>query len=326
MAARAVCSQIRVRLWSGARGGAAGAEGDGGAIYNIGYLILRNSVLTRNGAAGGAGGRAEGFSVSWGLGLVGAAGAQAGPGGASHGGAIFNSGQLTLLNCQCSDGTVAGGPGGEGDGSGGGGFSYGGALYNAGVARIDGSTCSGNTASGGAGGAGGAGNLSGVRGGDGGGGGSAYGGAVCNDGTASLVNSTLAGNIHPVLLESIRFPEPVLSVAIEPRTRADRDKMIEGLTKLAEEDPTFKVAFNDETGQTVISGMGELHVDVLVSRLLSEYKVGANIGQPKVAYKETITTPSKWKADSCARAAAAASTAMSWWNSRLPKRARVSNI
>ena len=180
-------------VW-GPAAGAAGAEGDGGAIYNIGYLILRNSVLTRNGAAGGAGGRAEGFSVSWGLGSVGAAGAQAGPGGASHGGAIFNSGQLTLLNCQCSDGTVAGGPGGEGDGSGGGGFSYGGALYNAGVARIDGSTCSGNTASGGAGGAGGAGNLSGVRGGDGGGGGSAYGGAVCNDGTASLVNSTLAGN------------------------------------------------------------------------------------------------------------------------------------
>ncbi|MGA3094442.1 MAG: elongation factor G, partial [Dehalococcoidales bacterium] len=109
----------------------------------------------------------------------------------------------------------------------------------------------------------------------------------------TFTGDTLCDPVHPVLLESIRFPEPVLSVAIEPRTRADRDKMIEGLTKLAEEDPTFKVAFNDETGQTVISGMGELHVDVLVSRLLSEYKVGANIGQPKVAYKETITDPVK---------------------------------
>jgi elongation factor G len=105
----------------------------------------------------------------------------------------------------------------------------------------------------------------------------------------TFTGDTLCDPVRPVLLESIRFPEPVLSVAIEPRTRADRDKMIDGLTKLAEEDPTFKVAFNDETGQTVISGMGELHVDVLVSRLLSEFKVGANIGQPKVAYKETIT-------------------------------------
>jgi elongation factor G len=105
----------------------------------------------------------------------------------------------------------------------------------------------------------------------------------------TFTGDTLCDPSQPVLLENIRFPEPVLSVAIEPKTRADRDKMIDGLTKLAEEDPTFKVAFNDETGQTVISGMGELHVEVLVSRLLSEYKVGANIGQPKVAYKETIT-------------------------------------
>jgi elongation factor G len=109
----------------------------------------------------------------------------------------------------------------------------------------------------------------------------------------TFTGDTLCDPVHPVLLENISFPEPVLSVAIEPRTRADRDKMIEGLTKLAEEDPTFKVRFNDETGQTVISGMGELHVDVLVSRLLSEYKVGANIGQPKVAYKETITASVK---------------------------------
>jgi elongation factor G len=109
----------------------------------------------------------------------------------------------------------------------------------------------------------------------------------------TFTGDTLCDPTQPVLLENICFPEPVLSLAIEPRTRADRDKMIEGLAKLAEEDPTFKVAFNDETGQTVISGMGELHVDVLVSRLLSEYKVGANIGQPKVAYKETITSSAK---------------------------------
>jgi elongation factor G len=109
----------------------------------------------------------------------------------------------------------------------------------------------------------------------------------------TFTGDTLCDAAHPVLLESIRFPEPVLSVAIEPKTRADRDKMIDGLTKLAEEDPTFKVSFNDETGQTVISGMGELHVEVLVSRLLSEYRVGANIGQPKVAYKETITKTAK---------------------------------
>jgi elongation factor G len=109
----------------------------------------------------------------------------------------------------------------------------------------------------------------------------------------TFTGDTLCPQDDPVLLESIRFPEPVLSVAIEPKTRADRDKMIDGLTKLSEEDPTFKVAFNEETGQTVISGMGELHVDVLVNRLLSEYKVGANVGQPRVAYKETITEPAK---------------------------------
>lgn len=109
----------------------------------------------------------------------------------------------------------------------------------------------------------------------------------------TFTGDTLCDADNPVLLESIKFPEPVLSVAIEPKTRADRDRMIDGLTKLAEEDPTFKVSFNEETGQTVISGMGELHVDVLVSRLLTEYRVGANVGRPKVAYKETISVPVK---------------------------------
>jgi elongation factor G len=105
----------------------------------------------------------------------------------------------------------------------------------------------------------------------------------------TFTGDTLCEPTQAILLESIRFPEPVLSVAIEPKTRADRDKMFDGLNKLAEEDPTFKVSYNDETGQTIIAGMGELHVDVLVSRLLSEYKVGANVGRPRVAYKETIT-------------------------------------
>jgi len=107
----------------------------------------------------------------------------------------------------------------------------------------------------------------------------------------TFTGDTLCHPSHPVLLESIRFPEPVLAVAIEPRTRADQDKMGEALQKLTEEDPTFKVDYNEETGQTVISGMGELHLEVIVSRLLSEFMVGAKVGKPRVAYKETITMP-----------------------------------
>ena len=109
----------------------------------------------------------------------------------------------------------------------------------------------------------------------------------------TFTGDTLSEATQQVLLESIRFPEPVLSVAIEPKTRADRDKMGEAMQKLAEEDPTFKVTYNEETGQTVISGMGELHVEVIVSRMLNEYKVIANVGKPRVAYKETITIPAK---------------------------------
>lgn len=109
----------------------------------------------------------------------------------------------------------------------------------------------------------------------------------------TLTGDTLSEATQQVILESITFPEPVLSVAIEPKTRADRDRMGEALQKLAEEDPTFKVAYNDETGQTVISGMGELHVEVIISRLLGEYKVSANVGNPRVAYKEAITASAK---------------------------------
>jgi elongation factor G len=107
----------------------------------------------------------------------------------------------------------------------------------------------------------------------------------------TFTGDTLCDPAFPVLLEAIRFPEPVLSVAIEPRTKVDQDRMGEALQKLVEEDPTFKVAFNQETGQTLISGMGELHLEVLVRRLLSEFNVSANVGRPRVAYKETITRP-----------------------------------
>jgi elongation factor G len=105
----------------------------------------------------------------------------------------------------------------------------------------------------------------------------------------TFTGDTLCDSTDRVLLESIRFPEPVISVAIEPKTKADQDRMGEALQKLAEEDPTFKVSFNQETGQTLIAGMGELHLDVLVRRLLSEFNVSAKVGRPRVAYKETIT-------------------------------------
>jgi len=107
----------------------------------------------------------------------------------------------------------------------------------------------------------------------------------------TFTGDTLCHYSQPVLLESIRFPEPVLSIAVEPRTRADRDKLGEALRRLTEEDPTFKVDYSEETGQTIVSGMGELHLEVIVSRLLSEFGVGANMGKPRVAYKETITMP-----------------------------------
>ncbi len=105
----------------------------------------------------------------------------------------------------------------------------------------------------------------------------------------TFTGDTLCQSSQSVLLEAIRFPEPVLSVAIEPRTKADQDKMGDALQRLTEEDPTFRVNYDQETGQTVISGMGELHLEVVVGRLLSEFGVGAKVGKPQVAYKETIT-------------------------------------
>lgn len=107
----------------------------------------------------------------------------------------------------------------------------------------------------------------------------------------TFTGDTLCDPEHPILLEAIKFPEPVISVAIEPRTKADQDKMAEALRRLAEEDPTFRVRTDEETGQTIISGMGELHLDVLVDRMVREFKVWANVGKPQVAYRETITRP-----------------------------------
>lgn len=104
---------------------------------------------------------------------------------------------------------------------------------------------------------------------------------------------TLCQETNPIVLESLSFPEPVISVAIEPKTRADQEKLGVALSKLAEEDPTFKVKTDEETAQTIISGMGELHLEIIVDRLLREFKVEANVGQPQVSYKEAIRQPAK---------------------------------
>ena len=104
---------------------------------------------------------------------------------------------------------------------------------------------------------------------------------------------TVCDSKHPILLESISFPEPVISVAIEPKSKTDQDRITESLAKLAEEDPTFKVQYNNQTGQTLISGMGELQLEVIITRLLREFHVKARVSKPKVTYKETITGSTK---------------------------------
>jgi elongation factor G len=105
---------------------------------------------------------------------------------------------------------------------------------------------------------------------------------------ATSTGDTLCNEADPVLLENITFPEPVIDVAIEPKTKVDQEKMSISLAKLGEEDPTFRTRTDEETGQTIISGMGELHLEIIIDRLLREFKVGANVGRPQVAYKETI--------------------------------------
>ncbi len=109
----------------------------------------------------------------------------------------------------------------------------------------------------------------------------------------TLTGDTLCDDKNPIILEAMEFPAPVMSVAIEPKTKADQEKLSQSLSKLAQEDPSFRVSFNEETGQTIISGMGELHLEIIVDRLLREFKVSANVGKPQVAYKETIRAAAK---------------------------------
>ncbi len=104
----------------------------------------------------------------------------------------------------------------------------------------------------------------------------------------TTTGDTLCDERHPIVLETIRFPEPVISVAIEPKTKADQEKLSLALNKLSEEDPSFKISYNSETNQTVMSGMGELHLEIVIDRMLREFKVEANVGNPQVAYRETI--------------------------------------
>jgi elongation factor G len=109
----------------------------------------------------------------------------------------------------------------------------------------------------------------------------------------TTTGDTLCDPARPVLLESITFPEPVIHIAVEPKTKDDQDRMGEALQKLAEEDPSFRMRFDAETGQTIISGMGELHLDVIVDRMKREFRVDANVGRPEVAYKESIKASAK---------------------------------
>jgi len=112
----------------------------------------------------------------------------------------------------------------------------------------------------------------------------------------TTTGNTLCDEANPVILESMEFPEPVISVAIEPKTKADQDKLSQGLSKLVQEDPSFRVKVDNETGQTIISGMGELHLEIITDRLLREFSVSANIGQPQVSYRETIRNGTKIEA------------------------------
>ena len=105
----------------------------------------------------------------------------------------------------------------------------------------------------------------------------------------TTTGDTLCGNENQIVLERMEFPEPVIEVAVEPKTKADQEKMGLALARLAKEDPSFRVSSDNESGQTVISGMGELHLDILVDRMKREFKVEANVGAPQVAYRETFS-------------------------------------
>src|SRR5207302_11335359 len=104
----------------------------------------------------------------------------------------------------------------------------------------------------------------------------------------TTTGNTLCTEDKPIILESMHFPEPVIAVAIEPKSKADEERLGIALNRLAEEDPTFRVRTDEETGQTIIAGMGELHLEIRVDRLMREFKVDANVGRPQVAYRETV--------------------------------------
>ena len=128
----------------------------------------------------------------------------------------------------------------------------------------------------------------------------------------TTTGDTLCDASAPIVLESLEFPEPVIHVAVEPKTKSDQDKLSKALQSLSEEDPTFQVHSDEETGQTIIGGMGELHLEVLVDRMLREFRVDANVGKPQVAYRETIKKRSRRsRSATSARPAAGASTATS---------------
>ena len=117
--------------------------------------------------------------------------------------------------------------------------------------------------------------------------------AACVGVKQTTTGDTLCDQRNPIILESMEFPEPVIRAAIEPKTKAGQEKMSIALAKLAEEDPTFKCYTDEETGQTIIAGMGELHLEIIVDRMLREFHVEANVGKPQVAYRETITKPAE---------------------------------
>jgi elongation factor G len=110
---------------------------------------------------------------------------------------------------------------------------------------------------------------------------------------STTTGDTLSLESAPIVLESMTFPDPVISVAVEPKSKADQDKLGSGLSRLAEEDPTFRVTSDEETGQTIISGMGELHLEIIIDRLKREFNVEANVGRPQVAYRETVSKPAE---------------------------------
>ena len=132
----------------------------------------------------------------------------------------------------------------------------------------------------------------------------------------TTTGDTLCDAAKPVILERMEFPEPVIEVAVEPRSKADQEKMGVALSRLAAEDPSFRVGSDPESGQTVIKGMGELHLEIIVDRMKREFKVEANVGAPQVAYRETITRAPRSTTRTRSRAAARASSRASSWCSR----------